>query len=108
VQRSEVGSLEGQLDHHDVSADVDLVQLAVHVRERPRVVLDLLGELVGAGPGDSNSLESSSIAGPASRSPRASVIAVLARILGAVHVRIIDGSRCCLLQSSLNHQVSDA
>jgi hypothetical protein len=40
-----VGSLESQLYHHDVAADIQVVQLAVHVRERPRVVLDLFGEL---------------------------------------------------------------
>jgi DNA-binding NarL/FixJ family response regulator len=36
-----MGALEAQLDHHDVAADVHLVQLAVHVRERPRTICSL-------------------------------------------------------------------
>ena len=56
MQRAEVRSLQSQLDQHDVAADVQVVQLAVHVRERPGVVLDLLGELVGAAPGDADGL----------------------------------------------------
>src|SRR3984893_13226062 len=55
-QRAEVGSLQGQLDHDHVAADVDVVQRAVHVRERPVVVLDLLRELAWALPGDADGL----------------------------------------------------
>jgi hypothetical protein len=49
-----VGPLQSQLDHHDVAADVDLIELTVHVGEGPVVVLDLYGELVGPLPGDTD------------------------------------------------------
>src|ERR1700722_4785166 len=48
MQWAEVGSLESELDHHDVATDVEVVKLAVHVREGSRVVLHLLGESVRA------------------------------------------------------------
>jgi hypothetical protein len=46
-----------------------MVQLAVHVRERPVVVLDLLGELAGALPGDADGLVGERAVLGESRSP---------------------------------------
>jgi hypothetical protein len=81
MQRAEVGSLEGQLDHHDVAADIQLVQLAVHVRERPRVVLHLLGEPVGATEGDTDGLIDKSAVVSESRHPSLEVF-ILGDLVG--------------------------
>jgi hypothetical protein len=56
AQRAEVGPLQSQLDHHDVAGDAHPVQLAVHVRERSRVDLHRLGQLVRPAVGDTDRL----------------------------------------------------
>jgi hypothetical protein len=108
VQRAEMGSLQGRLDHHDVAADVELVQLAVPVRERPRVVFDLFGEFAGAAPGDPDGLIGKGAVVGEGRDPSLEVLVLgdlvglrttcsLSRVMLYSLIVRSDGSKACRL-----------
>src|ERR1022692_4238549 len=56
AQWPQVGSLESELDNHDVASDIHLIQLAVHVGKRAGVVLNRYRKLVRAAVGSASGL----------------------------------------------------